>query len=54
MLANMDLPDLPPHDTFCYYMTNKVKYDKISRTFPGPLEMTPWMRAAALASVGLF
>lgn len=54
MLANMDLPDLPPHDTFCYYTTNKVKYDKISRTFPGPLEMTPWMRAAALASVGLF
>lgn len=54
MLANMDLPPLPPHNTFCYYITNEVLYAKIIKSSPDPLQMTPAMRAAALAHVELF
>lgn len=54
MLANMDLPPLPPHNTFCYYITNEEMYAKIINSSPGPLHMTPAMRAEALACVKLF
>jgi len=54
MCANLGLPPLPDHNTFCYYVTNAWVFDKLSKSYPDAIVMGPSMRAAALACVEIF
>jgi hypothetical protein len=54
MCANLGLPALPGHKTFCYYVTKPWVFNKLSKSHPNAIEMGPSMRAAALACVEIF
>lgn len=54
MCANLGLPALPDHNTFCYYVTEAWVFDKLSKSYPGAIKMGPSMRAAALACMEIF
>lgn len=53
MLGNLELPELPPHGTFCYYTTEEWVFDRLRRSYK-PVAMGLMERAAALESVELF
>lgn len=54
MCGNLGLPALPAHHTFCYYVNRAWVFNKLSKSHPGAMEMTPLMRAAALEWVEIF
>lgn len=54
MCANLGLPNLPAHNTFCYYLTDPVFFDKLSKSYPDAIVLSPLLRAAMLECVEIF
>jgi hypothetical protein len=54
MCANLGLPTLPPHNTFCYYVRKAWVFKKLYKSGKNGIVMNPVMRAAALQWVEIF